>query len=532
MNQSVRDIFAEKALADIPKILTLMDRNRHSPTYGCFDRNHWHYKTIDFPSGMLQDYVHPLALAYALDIPGNQFFREPAVKQWVEAGIRFAAKSAHPDGSCDDYYPFEKALGAASFTLLAFVESMEVLGIDDPDLLKFVEQRAAWLADREESGRLSNHQALAALGLAKASALLGANSFELAIKDRVKQLLSWQEPEGWFPEYDGCDPGYLTLTISHLAELDQLRPELGIRQPLSRAIDFALNFLHPDGSFGGEYCSRNTYNYFPHGFEVAGQWHMGALDMNTCYADALQNGLGACYSDDHIVSHHVVNYLMAWRDFVPQRPEPALRQQGRMWFPKAKLLIDRRDGYELYAGLNKGGVFKLFKGGELVVSDTQVSIVEKQGKKIRNAVAHLFDDYELDLKDDAISISGSMGWAKQGLMTTLKLLILRTGMITVGRLAPDLVRKVLQRMLIVGKQESPYRFKRTLRFQGDWRVTDELSCPDWSKVEHVAIGPDQTSIYNAMSRTYQKGQLQDWLVVFPGRPLPQPGENMVIERSF
>ena len=121
MTHSVRDIFAEKALADIPKILTLMDRNRHSPTYGCFDRIHWRYKTIGFPSNISQECVYALALCYDLDMPGNEYYQQPAVKQWVEAGIRFAARSAHADGSRDDYFPFEKALGAASFTRLAFV---------------------------------------------------------------------------------------------------------------------------------------------------------------------------------------------------------------------------------------------------------------------------------------------------------------------------------------------------------------------------------------------------------------------------
>lgn len=532
MSQSIRDTFAAKALEDIPKILTLMDRNRHSPTYGCFDRSYWHYKIIDFPSGMAQECVYPLALCYALDMPGNDYYQNTAVKQWVEAGIRFAACSAHADGSCDDYFPFEKALGAAAFTLLAFVESMELLDIRDADLLEFVQRRADWLADREESGRLSNHQALVALGLTKAGALLGTGRYEQAVRRRIEQLLSWQDPEGWFPEYDGCDPGYQTLTIAMLAELDMLRPEMGIRDPLNRSIDFTLNFLHPDGTFGGEYCSRNTYNYFPHGFELAGQWHMGALDMNTAYGRALQNGLGVCYSDDHIISHHAVSYILAWRDFAPERPEPAARPQGRRWFPNSKLLIERRGGYELYMGLNKGGVFKLFKDGELIVSDTQLSLIERRGKKTRNSVAHLFDDYELELGEGAISISGSLGWAKHSLMSTIKLLILRTGMITVGRLAPDLVRKVLQRMLIVGKRDAPYQFRRTIGFDdGGVNVRDELICPDWAPVEQVAIGPDQTSIYIAMSRTYQKSQLQDWLTL-AGQDLPSQGQPLVIERSF
>ena len=94
-----RDVFAREALALIPKILTLQDRNAHSPTYGCFDRNYWHYKIIDFPSGMAAEFVLPLALVYTLNIPGNPYYKKLAIKQWVEAGIRYAARSAHSDGS-------------------------------------------------------------------------------------------------------------------------------------------------------------------------------------------------------------------------------------------------------------------------------------------------------------------------------------------------------------------------------------------------------------------------------------------------
>src|SRR5689334_6182985 len=104
-----RNLFAQAAIAQIPKILTLLDRNPHSPTYGCFDRNFWQYKIIDFPSGMSQEFVLPLALAYLTELPENPFYQEAVLRNWVAAGIRYAAQSAHPDGSCDDYFPFERA---------------------------------------------------------------------------------------------------------------------------------------------------------------------------------------------------------------------------------------------------------------------------------------------------------------------------------------------------------------------------------------------------------------------------------------
>ena len=86
----------------------------------------------------------------------------------------------------------------------------------------------------------------------------------------LQKLLTWQNEEGWFYEYQGCDPGYLTLTLSLLAEINLRGYHDGLLHSLEKAVDFLDNFVHPDGSFGGEYTSRNTYNFFPHGFEMLG----------------------------------------------------------------------------------------------------------------------------------------------------------------------------------------------------------------------------------------------------------------------
>ena len=77
-----------------------------------------------------------------------------------------------------------------------------------------------------------------------------------------------------------ADPGYHTLTIALLAQLQTLAPANERAAAIERAVAFAAHFVHPAGSFGGEYTSRNTYNYFPHGFELAGQWIPAALAIN------------------------------------------------------------------------------------------------------------------------------------------------------------------------------------------------------------------------------------------------------------
>lgn len=528
-----KDLFAREALAQIPKILTLLDRNPHSPSYGCFDRNFWHYKIIDFPSGMAQEFVLPLALAYSTNLPNNPFYRQPAIKQWVEAGILYAARTAHPDGSCDDYFPYERAAGAAAFSLLAGIESYLRLGLYNKAAIEFFTRRADWLAEHQESGQLTNHQALTVLCLELLSRILQTDRWDRAKAQRLELVLSWQNEEGWFQEYEGCDPGYHTLTIACLARLYKLNPEPRLKESLIKAVALADHFVHPDGSFGGEYTSRNTYNFFPHGFELVGRWLPDALAINDRFLQGLGNSRAPCYADDHIIGHHAWNYLLAWQDFVIDRPSPPCRHNERIWLKQAKLLIDRRDGTELYLALNKGGVFKLFRDQQLIASDTQFSLQVQQGGTVKNAVAHLVSDYTIEVEPDTILIRGQLGWAKQKQMTPVNLLILRVVMLTVGRFFPNLIRKTLQKLLIVGKSDAPFQFSRQLRWQDSrWIVADELRSNNWDQVISAGIGCDQTSIYVVMSRTFQVGQLQPWLDLTDEVKKLQLGEVLRVDREL
>ena len=131
-------------LPEIPKILTLLDRTAVSPTYGCFDRTYWHYRMIDFPCGMSQEFVLPLALVWSMQqLPENPYYASAEIRELIVAGMRFAARSSHPDGSCDDYYPFERAAGAAAFSLFAILRSAEILALPpEPELDNFMMRRA------------------------------------------------------------------------------------------------------------------------------------------------------------------------------------------------------------------------------------------------------------------------------------------------------------------------------------------------------------------------------------------------------
>lgn len=507
--EAARAALARAALAEIPKLLTLQDRTPSSPTYGCFDRAYWHYRMMDFPCGMSQEFVLPLALAWALPMPDNPYHRQPAVRDWVEAGIRYAARSAHPDGSCDDYYPFERAAGAAAFSLLAAIDAARVVGVaEDPEIAAFLHRRARWLADHRESGRLSNHEALIVAALARLAP--GAPAFEAALRERAARLLSWQHAEGWFDEYGGADPGYLSLTVGLLADVDRLRPDLGLRAPCGRAIDFLCAMAHPDGTIGGEYTSRATRNFFPHGLEIAAAWHPRAAALNALLLRPLAEGRAPCFADDHIVGHHLWSWMLAWRDWRDGERAALPLAEGRARFDGARLLVEAAEGTRLYCGWSRGGAFKLFAGERLLASDTGPSLVTRGG---RVAVTHLdAPDAAPALTEDALVVEGRMAWAKSARLTPARSIVLRSVMLTLGRFFPDTVRRLLQRVLVTGRKDAPFRYRRELRRDGaGWTVTDTVT-PEagWADVRGAGIGGFQTSVTTIMARVWQEEQFQPW----------------------
>ena len=90
----------------------------------------------------------------------------------------------------------------------------------------FFIKRVKHLELEDETGRLANHQALAALAAYNAYLITGDDQARKTAEDRLALTLSWQnKEEGWFQEYEGADPGYHTCSIDFLAKLRKKRME-------------------------------------------------------------------------------------------------------------------------------------------------------------------------------------------------------------------------------------------------------------------------------------------------------------------
>lgn len=509
-----RQRYLDSALAQIPRLLGAVDRNPFHETYGCFDRQYWHYRTASFPSEMYQEAVLPLALVYATPLAENRWHGEPRVKELAVAALRFSARSCHRDGSCDDYYPFERALGAAVFSFQAAIRAYELLQLDEPDILAWLRRRADWITRHHETGKLANHHALAALGLARLAKITGEARWHQAAQERIELVLGWQSSEGWFEEYGGADPGYQTVTIDALAKLRRLTANERLDGPLRRAVDFARLFLHPDGSYGGEYGSRGTYHFYPHGFELLAAESAAAADLADGFLTALANGRTASFDDDRMYAHRLGNLLEAYLDWTPERPEPEFESPAGpdCFLPHAGMLVHRAGSSMTIVSAARGGVFKRFDRDLAVVTDTGL-VIETTGG--RQAVSQFHDRHrEVEWQQPGkLMVSGRLHWVKHETATPLKQALFHFGMCSIGRWCRGLIRKLLQRRLITGRRTCPIYHTRCFEFDGDGtcRVTDTVELTDDSiRVRRMAFASDLQAAYVAAANVYQESVLQPW----------------------
>ena len=106
----ILEILLKMALARIPYLLSLQDRNPFSPTFGSFDREHWQYKKTDTPYASVQSAVLSVTILYKNKLPNNPYYKNKRVLEWIVAGLKFLSKIQKRNGSFDEYYHNENPM--------------------------------------------------------------------------------------------------------------------------------------------------------------------------------------------------------------------------------------------------------------------------------------------------------------------------------------------------------------------------------------------------------------------------------------
>ena len=521
---AVDHVYGRKALEAIPRLLTLQDRNPFSPTYGCFHRDYWLYKTSDFPDAVRQFGCHALALIYSYPLPGNSYYQKAAIAEWALAGLNFWARIQHSDGSFDEFYPYERGwVGPTAFTTYTSIETYRLLeplmdGETQDRVRSAIKKAAYFIAGGEaEEDHLANHHAMACLSVWKAARLLDEKSLYRDFEKLWEGFLNYQNEEGWSREYDGPDPGYLSATISFIAKIYQDGGPPDLIDTLRPAVAFSSYFVYPDGSYGGTLGSRNTQHFYPHGFEILANKIPLAAAVAAATRNALAKGslVPPEIMSDRYLFYRVPEFLLSQIDHSP--PAKALpllpfeRGPFRRYFPAAGIVIAREQNLYLVANLRKGGVFKVFdlQRNKLLRSDCGVLV----SLDSRSAVSS-----QWIAPSDRV-VAGDGEWSVRGnlqkipshrVFTLSKNVLFRIVLLLFGWI-PHFSHRLkgwIRRILMTGSRPTGFTFERRIRLQPQaLLIEDCIQSGAYRDFERLIVGGEYAIRYVPQSRFFQAEEM-------------------------
>lgn len=494
--RAARSVYLDAALTRIPQVLSQIDREAFSLTYGCGDRVYWCWKFTDFAGARFQEYLYTLAWLVGTKSDTNPWYNNENLIQQIEAGFSFWSSLQHKNGSFDEAYPLEHSLAATAFTLYYLTDGFELCKhllskSIKQQFLETVERGAHWLTKNDEThGFLSNHLAAASAACWNAFQLLNNSKFADRCQYFQGRILSAQSPEGWYQEYGGADIGYQTHGSFYLARLWEKTGSQSLLNSLKRANHFLSHFVHPDGSVGGEYASRNTMFYFPAAYEILYN-HCGYAKAISDYQRNMifeRKTVGLEQMDAYNLFPMLNNYLHAHDALLNKsQQQPNLHKEetlafqtiGTWIFADAGMHVKSTQSYFSIVGAKKGGVVRVWDKASGAIAFQSSGYVLKEKSKLFSNQAQGTSTYTLS-ENGNITIDAPFIEINQKIFHTPLFLCFRLFSITFGRLRflSYWLKKQLVRTLVSQKRVGSTRLIRRIQFEEHQiALQDELSNP-------------------------------------------------------
>jgi len=521
------------------RLLSEQDRDPYSPTYGCFDRRYWGWKLVDFPEATLQRSVYPLALLYT--DPNSEYHQCPTIRLAVLAGLMYAASIQHRDGSFDQAFPHEHSFGATAFLLHSLCETFKWVADDADEVAHWYIEQCLWRAaeflwqHNEEHGHIANHLAGAVLSLLLSAEYFGETRYQERAETILEAILKQQSPEGWFLEYEGADPGYQTLCLYYLAQVYQkLRSEV-LRKVLDRAVTFIAHFVHPDGTFAGEYGSRRTAIFYPGGMALLSQEFPMAFSITQAMCRSIYAGhtVTLCDVDTGNLVPLLSNYICTLQTGVlnEEVAAPSLpweHSMVRQDFSQAGLYVRGTERYYAILGTSNGGVLKVFdKPQRRILWDDGGYVGQlADGTLITTQVTTL--GRPCAVGEDDIMLTSDFHKVLHSLPTPGRFVLLRLLSLTLmhSLWLGNMAKKGLVKLLISGKWRCAMQLQRRVRFETNRVVVEDLlSKSPRLRVAWLEFGRKFVSIHMASARYFEGQQLA------PPPPVPRIDVNRLNQQQ-
>lgn len=470
----MKENYVQLLLPLIPRILSQQDRNIYSPTYGCFDRNFWHYKITDTASARYQEAVLTLALLYTHDFPGNIYFSQSKIKKWVEAGIEFWSQHLERDGSTSEWYPHEHSFVATAFSLYAVSESVLLLSDELRDLdslMTTIRKAADWLTQQKEL-QVCNQQAGSAIALYNVFLITHDKKYLSASQSKINQLLEMQTEEGWFAEYGGADIGYSSVLVDYLGKYYLKSGNSKVAHSACKLLDFLAHFVHPNNTVGGEYGSRNTEYLLPHGLEIFSDISDSALLLRKSLYQNITQQLSSL--DDRYLCYNGYTFLQAAFEKKTQATSLAFsnpkQQKNLQVFPGSGLYTFENDNYYFVGNSSKAGGFKLYS------KKTKKLVYESSGMVGKLSSGEVVSNQWLDSRsrvtntENTLTIAGAFVYIKSFVPTSFHYCGIRLLQHTVGRslYISHAIKNFLRKILITKASRAPIAFVQKIYFKKEY----------------------------------------------------------------
>jgi hypothetical protein len=318
-------------------------------------------------------------------------------------------------------------------------------------------------------------------------------------------------------EYGGADPGYQTMSIYYLSNYYLETKDKVVLESLKKAVDFLSYFVHPDGSFGGEYGSRNTEVFYPGGFALLHNDVPLARCVLNFMIDKIEKGdtVNLNTIDIGNLAPLVSNYLNVLECGKGKNAE----SEEMMPFCKKPFVRDFKDaGIVIYNGENNYAVIGASKGGVIKEFDKIAGIKLKDdcGYIGKLKTGELISTQKLTKPDyvlsaDDLQIHADLYEIKQSVPDPLKFLLLRFFNLTLGHIHwfRECVKRILVKTLLTNSKKTNYRLARKISFGFPLKVEDLIE-PKASNDKFIYLkhGIKFSTIHMAASKYFYHQQRQ------------------------
>lgn len=487
------------------RVITQMDRDPDSPTFGCFDRNYWHYKIRDFPSSILQQGVFTLEFIRKGAISYN--VSQEAIEKWCVASINALSNQINRRGAVSEYYPNENSYPAAAFSLYAACRVMTDWQDTVPHLFELVdvqsiEKLAKHVASRVEL-KAANQEAAGLAGIALANQIEITSVTDQDIKEHANRFFKSQHPEGWFGEYGGADFGYLSVTIDALVDYYDVTQDKRALDAIDKAINFIAICIGADGKLPSTLNSRNTDYLVPYGIvRTASRNRTASWIVESLFSDMNDpmHFLGAI--DDRYHAHYIfASVVRSFPHLTDLSESKPFDHKKEYWLKGCGYWIfwsDMED-WTVFIGAKKGGVIRVHRKNKKPITDDGWRIYDEIKIWTTNWWS---ENIEIKKKGKSIEIQEHCKKVKYFVPTPFKHLNLRfLALFLREKLIP-----ILKKLMIFSKPESNSPlFKRYIEIQSKkLKIEDHFS---YSKPATVKPAPRQNLRHVASADSFNE---EEW----------------------